>query len=75
MNFTYNHLHFRSEDPDAAAKFYCDNFGAVITSERPLSTTKSIQLAMNGQPLMTISVPTLTPGRCGIRCSVCLFMS
>ena len=55
MNFTYNHLHFRSEDPDAAARFYCDNFGAVITSERPLSTTKSIQLAMNGQPLMTIS--------------------
>ena len=42
MNFTQNHLHFRSEDPDAAAKFYCDNFGAVITAERPLSTTKSI---------------------------------
>ena len=55
MNFTYNHLHFRSEDPDNAAKFYCDNFGAVITSERPLSTTKSIQLSLNGQPLMTIS--------------------
>ena len=44
MNFTQNHLHFRSEDPDAAAKFYCDNFGAVIASERPLSTTKSITL-------------------------------
>ena len=55
MNFTYNHLHFRSEDPDAAAKFYCDNFGAAITSERPLSTTKSIQLELNGQHLMTIS--------------------
>ena len=55
MNCTYNHLHFRSEDPDNAAKFYCDNFGAVITSERPLSTTKSIQLSLNGQPLMTIS--------------------
>ena len=55
MNFVYNHLHFRSEDPDAAAKFYCDNFGAVITSERPLSTTKSIQLSLNGHPLMTIS--------------------
>ena len=55
MNFTYNHLHFRSEDPDAAAKFYCDNFGAVIESERPLSTTKSIQLDLNGQTLMTIS--------------------
>ncbi len=55
MNFVYNHLHFRSEDPDAAAKFYCDNFGAVITSERPLSTTKSIQLELNNQPLMTIS--------------------
>ena len=55
MNFIYNHLHFRSEDPDNAAKFYCDNFGAVITSERPLSTTKSIQLSLNGQHLMTIS--------------------
>ncbi len=55
MNFTYNHLHFRSEDPDQAAKFYCDNFGAVITSERPLSTTKSIQLSLNGHALMTIS--------------------
>ena len=55
MKFVYNHLHFRSEDPDAAAGFYCDNFGAVITSERPLSTTKSIQLALDGQPLMTIS--------------------
>ena len=55
MNFIYNHLHFRSEDPDNAAKFYCDNFGAVITSERPLSTTKSIQLALNDQHLMTIS--------------------
>ena len=55
MNFTQNHLHFRSEDPDAAAKFYCDNFGASIASERPLSTTKSITLALNGQTLMTIS--------------------
>ena len=55
MNFIYNHLHFRSEDPDAAAKFYCDNFGAEITGERPLSTTKSITLGLNGQPLMTIS--------------------
>ena len=55
MNFVYNHLHFRSDDPDAAAKFYCDNFGAVIKSVRPLSTTKSIQLELNGEPLMTIS--------------------
>ena len=55
MKFTYNHLHFRSEEPDAAAKFYCDNFGAVIKSERPLSTTKSIQLELNGETLMTIS--------------------
>ena len=55
MQFTQNHLHFRSEDPDAAARFYCNNFGAVITGERPLSTTKSITLELNGQPLMTIS--------------------
>ena len=55
MKFEYNHLHFRSADPDAAAKFYCDNFGAVITGERPLSTTKSITLGLNGNPLLTIS--------------------
>jgi extradiol dioxygenase family protein len=55
MNIVCNHLHFRSEDPDAAAKWYCDNFGANITSERPLSTTKSIQLDLNGHHLMTIS--------------------
>ena len=55
MKVVYNHLHFRSQDPDAAAKWYCDNFGTTITSERPLSTTKSIQLEMNGHHLMTIS--------------------
>ena len=55
MKIALNHLHFRSEDPDAAAKWYCDNFGAKITSERPLSTTKSIQLELNGEHIMTIS--------------------
>jgi len=29
--------------------------GAIITAERPLSTTKSIQLSLNGEPLMSIS--------------------
>ena len=55
MKFVYNHLHFRSGDPDTAAKFYCDNFGAEITGERPLSTTKSISLSLGGEALMTIS--------------------
>ncbi len=55
MSIVYNHLHLRSEDPDDAAKWYCDNIGASITSERPLSTTKSIQLELNGHHLMTIS--------------------
>ena len=55
MNFVCDHLHLRSEDPNGAANFYCDNFGAAITSVNPLSTTKSIRLELNGQPLMTIS--------------------
>ncbi|GIS94858.1 MAG: glyoxalase [Dehalococcoidia bacterium] len=55
VKIALNHLHFRSGDPDAAAKWYCDNFGAAITSERPLSTTKSIQLELNGEHMMTIS--------------------
>ena len=50
-----NHLHFRSGDPDAAAKWYCDNFGAEITSESPLSNTKSINLELDGEHIMTIS--------------------
>ena len=66
MNFVYNHLHFRSEDPDAAAKFYCDNFGAKITSERPMSTTKSIQIELNGHHLMTISMREQR-FQCGLR--------
>ena len=53
--FVQNHLHFRSEDPDAAAQFYCDNFGAAIESVRPLSNTKSIRLVLNGEALMVIS--------------------
>ena len=55
MKIVYNHLHFRSADPDAAAQWYTDNSGAKITSELPLSTTKSIQLELNGHHLMTIS--------------------
>lgn len=55
MAFVCNHLHLRSEDPDNAAKFYVDNFGAVIVSTRPLSTTVSHQLELNGQPLLTVS--------------------
>ena len=55
MKVFYNHLHFRSADPDDAAKFYCDNFGAEIVAERPLSNTKSIELSLNGAYLMTIS--------------------
>ena len=55
MKFTFNHLEFRSEDPDAAAKFYCNHFGATIKSETLFSMTKSFQLELNGEPLMTIS--------------------
>ena len=55
MNIKYNYLHFRSSYPDDAAKWYCDNFGGKLTSGRPLSTTKSIQLELNGNHLMTIS--------------------
>ena len=55
MKISCNHLHLRSEDPDAAAKFYCDNLGANIKSDRPFAGTKAIQLELNGQPLMSIS--------------------
>ena len=46
MAFVCNHLHLRSEDPDSAAKFYVDNFGAEIVSTRPLSNTISHTLEL-----------------------------
>ena len=55
MAFVCNHLHLRSEDPDNAAKFYVDNFGAEIVSTRPLSNTISHTLELNGEPLLTVS--------------------
>ena len=55
MKFAYTHLHLRSEDPDAAAKFYCDYLGTTVLSENALSTTKSILLGLDGKPVFTVS--------------------
>jgi catechol 2,3-dioxygenase-like lactoylglutathione lyase family enzyme len=53
--FVCNHLHFRSEDPEAAAQFYCDNFGASIKSVTPFSNTKAVKRELKRQPKKTIS--------------------
>jgi catechol 2,3-dioxygenase-like lactoylglutathione lyase family enzyme len=33
MTFKMNHLHLKTEDPEATARFYVDNLGARITSQ------------------------------------------
>lgn len=35
MGFELNHVHLKTRDPAATARFYVENFGATIKSERP----------------------------------------
>ena len=55
VKFTYAHLHFRSETPEVTAKFYCDNFGAVVKSKISDSGTVHFLLELEGAPLMAVS--------------------
>lgn len=34
MTFKMNHVHLKTEDPEGTAKFYVENLGATIVSER-----------------------------------------
>ena len=48
MSFTVNHVHLKTTDPSATAKFYVDNFGATIKSEIP---GRGIQVMLHGLQL------------------------
>lgn len=46
--YGYDHLHFRSEDPHAARKFWEEMFGAKLVQERELGGAPSFNMDLNG---------------------------
>lgn len=46
--YGYDHLHFRSEDPHAARKFWEEMFGAQLVQERELGGAPSFNMDLNG---------------------------
>lgn len=48
MNFTINHVHLKTPDPLATARFYMDNFGATMKGDMP---GRGVQLDLHGLQL------------------------
>ncbi|MEK6709393.1 MAG: VOC family protein [Nitrospinota bacterium] len=46
--YQYDHIHFRSEDPHAARKFWEAMFGAKVLAERELGGAPSFQMDLSG---------------------------
>ena len=46
--YGYDHLHFRSEDPHGARKFWENMFGAKVNAERKLGGAPSFDMDLNG---------------------------
>jgi len=54
-HYHYDHLHFVSSDPVVSARFYRDNFGAVIRGVRELSDGRTnVELNLKGWRFMLI---------------------
>ncbi len=49
MRYQVNHIHLKSPDPDKTARWYIDNFGAVITNVQTASSgAHSIWMDLSG---------------------------
>ena len=48
MTFTINHVHLKTPDPLATARFYMDNFGATMKADMP---GRGVQLDLHGLQL------------------------
>jgi len=58
--FTFDHLHLRSPDPEAAAAFYVDMLGASITNRVPTPRGLRIVMALGGVTMFIEEVPAGT---------------
>ena len=59
--FTCDHVHLRSPDPDAAARFYTDMLGAKPVSRAMLGAALRVVVDLGGLPLFIEQVPDTTP--------------
>ncbi len=71
--YGYDHLHFRSEDPHAARKFWEEMFGATVLEERKLGGAPSFNMDLNGMKFLVSGraegedpVPTTSDPRYGL---------
>jgi predicted enzyme related to lactoylglutathione lyase len=53
MSFVVNHVHLKTRDPAATARFYMENFGATMKSEIP---GRGVQLDLHGLQLNITSL-------------------
>ena len=56
-NYTYDHIHLRTRDPEATAKYYHEMFGAIIGSVQSDGLSR-LDLDLNG---LTIFVARVSP--------------
>ena len=57
--FTFDHVHIISEDPNSAARWYEEMFGATITAEYELRSAPQIHVQLGG---MTVIIRGKRPG-------------
>ena len=53
MGFTLNHVHLKTTDPEATARFYIENFGATIKARPP---GRGVTLDMHGLQLNVTTI-------------------
>ena len=53
MSFSVNHVHLKTADPAATAKFYVENFGATVKSDIP---GRGLQLDLHGLQLNVTTI-------------------
>jgi catechol 2,3-dioxygenase-like lactoylglutathione lyase family enzyme len=60
--FTWDHVHLRSPNPDAAAGFYVEMFGARIVNRIEAPASLRVVLELGGRPVFIERVPPDTVG-------------
>jgi catechol 2,3-dioxygenase-like lactoylglutathione lyase family enzyme len=61
MNFTCDHIHLRSPDPEKAAQFYAEMFGATLRSRSLHGEALRVVIDLGGVQLFLEQVPSHTP--------------
>src|SRR6202044_2708072 len=61
MSFTCDHIHLRSLDPEKAAQFYVEMFGATVRSRSRNGEALRVCVELGGLQLFIEQVPPQTP--------------